>query len=59
MVYLNEEFEGGETVFFVEPEKSIKPRAGMGLLFQHPIIHEGAEVTKRDQIRDTNRFDVS
>ena len=45
MVYLNEEFEGGETVFFVEPEKSIKPQTGMGLLFQHPIIHEGAEVT--------------
>ena len=44
MVYLNEGFEGGETVFFVEPEKAIKPRAGLGLLFQHPIIHEGAEV---------------
>ena len=46
MVYLNEDFEGGETVFFVEPEKSIRPQTGLGLLFQHPIIHEGAEVTK-------------
>ena len=46
MVCLNEGFEGGETVFFVEPEKSIKPKTGMGLLFQHPIIHEGAEVKK-------------
>jgi hypothetical protein len=46
MVYLNDAFEGGETVFFVEPEKAIKPETGMGLLFQHPIIHEGAEVTK-------------
>jgi prolyl 4-hydroxylase len=46
MVYLNEDFEGGETVFLVEPEKSIKPQTGMGLLFQHPIIHEGAEVTR-------------
>ncbi|HEY6328637.1 MAG TPA: 2OG-Fe(II) oxygenase [Blastocatellia bacterium] len=44
MVYLNEDFEGGETVFFVQPLKSIKPQAGMGLLFQHPIIHEGAKV---------------
>jgi prolyl 4-hydroxylase len=42
---LNDEFEGGETVFFVEPEVVIKSRAGAGLFFQHPIIHEGALVT--------------
>jgi prolyl 4-hydroxylase len=46
MVYLNEDFEGGATAFLVQPEKSIKPQTGMGLLFQHPIIHEGAEVAK-------------
>ena len=45
MVYLNEDFEGGETTFFVEPEVSIRPRTGMALLFQHPIVHEGSEVT--------------
>lgn len=45
MVYLNEGFEGGHTTFATEPEVSIKPRTGMGLLFQHPIIHEGAVVT--------------
>ena len=45
MVYLNEGFEGGETVFFVEPEVVITPRAGAALFFQHPIIHEGSEVT--------------
>jgi hypothetical protein len=44
MVYLNEGFEGGETVFFVEPEVIIKPRAGSALFFQHSIIHEGSEV---------------
>lgn len=44
MVYLNEGFEGGETVFFVEPEVTIKPRSGSALIFQHPIIHEGSEV---------------
>ena len=44
MVYLNEGFEGGETVFFVEPEVIIRPQAGTALLFQHPIIHEGSEV---------------
>lgn len=45
IIYLNEEFEGGETVFFVQPEVVIKPRTGAGLFFQHPIIHEGAMVT--------------
>jgi prolyl 4-hydroxylase len=45
IIYLNEEFEGGETVFLVEPEVRIKPRTGAGLFFQHPIIHEGAVVT--------------
>jgi predicted 2-oxoglutarate/Fe(II)-dependent dioxygenase YbiX len=45
LVYLNEDFEGGNTTFFVEPEVSIRPEAGMALLFQHPIVHEGCEVT--------------
>ena len=45
MVYLNEDFEGGETRFFVEPEVVIKPRTGASLFFQHPIIHEGSEVS--------------
>ena len=45
LVYLNEDFEGGNTTFATELEVSIKPRTGMGLLFQHPIIHEGAIVT--------------
>ncbi len=44
MVYLNEEFEGGETTFLVEPEVRIKPKTGHGLIFQHKIIHEGSEV---------------
>ncbi len=44
MIYLNEQFEGGETAFFVEPEVVIKPTTGTALFFQHPIIHEGCEV---------------
>ena len=44
LVYLNEGFEGGNTTFATAPEISIKPRTGMGLLFQHPIIHEGSVV---------------
>lgn len=46
LIYLNEDFEGGATNFATEPELSIKPRTGLGLVFQHPIIHEGAEVLK-------------
>lgn len=45
LLYLNDSFEGGNTTFIVEPEVSIKPKAGMALLFQHPLIHEGAIVT--------------
>jgi prolyl 4-hydroxylase len=44
MVYLKEEFEGGCTTFFVQPEVSIRPRTGMALLFQHPLVHEGSIV---------------
>jgi len=45
MVYLNAEFEGGQTTFFTDPEVAITPETGMGLLFQHPLIHEGSVVT--------------
>ncbi len=45
MVYLNEEFEGGQTTFLVEPPVSISPETGMALFFQHPLIHEGSVVT--------------
>jgi prolyl 4-hydroxylase len=45
LVYLNDSFEGGSTTFATEPEVAIKPKAGRGLLFQHPIIHEGSLVT--------------
>jgi prolyl 4-hydroxylase len=45
LVYLNEGFEGGNTTFATDPEIAIKPKTGMGLLFQHPIIHEGSIVT--------------
>lgn len=44
LIYLNGDFEGGETNFFTRPEVSIKPVKGLGVLFQHPIVHEGALV---------------
>lgn len=45
LAYLNEDFEGGATTFATRPEIAIQPRMGKGLLFQHPIIHEGSVVT--------------
>ena len=45
LVYLNDEFEGGETTFFTKPEVIVKPVAGDAVLFQHPLVHEGSIVT--------------
>lgn len=43
IVYLNEEFAGGETAF-LDLEYVVKPKRGMALLFAHPILHEGCLV---------------
>jgi prolyl 4-hydroxylase len=45
MVYLNDDFEGGETDF-PEQRETIRPRTGMGLLFQHMVLHEGCRVSR-------------
>ena len=49
MVYLNEDFEGGETAFRALPEFPsedlvVEPKTGMALLFHHPVCHQGAPV---------------
>jgi len=41
MVYLNDDFDGGETTF---RELSVRPVTGMALLFRHDIFHEGTAV---------------
>jgi predicted 2-oxoglutarate/Fe(II)-dependent dioxygenase YbiX len=49
MVYLNDEFEGGETKFYVENGRlrvSVTPETGKALVFWHPQLHEGAPVRK-------------
>jgi len=46
LIYLNEVEKGGETNFFVEPQVSVSPKKGLGVIFQHPITHEGAIVEK-------------
>jgi prolyl 4-hydroxylase len=43
MVYLNDDFEGGETNF---ERVAIRPATGMALFFVHHLLHEGAVVTR-------------
>jgi prolyl 4-hydroxylase len=44
IVYLNEGFAGGETEF-PEQQKTISPRTGAALLFQHRVLHAGNRVS--------------
>lgn len=46
MIYLNEDFEGGETTFMNGDNTTIKPENGMVLVFNHTLFHEGSEVIK-------------
>jgi prolyl 4-hydroxylase len=41
MMYLNDSYEGGETVF---DDVTIKGEKGMGLIFLHALPHKGKEV---------------
>ncbi|MBC7921966.1 MAG: 2OG-Fe(II) oxygenase [Ferruginibacter sp.] len=43
MVYLNDDFNGGETQF---REHEIVPKRGMALCFLHNLEHEGSEVSQ-------------
>ncbi len=43
MIYLNDEFEGGETLF---EDKIIRPVLGSALFFVHHLLHEGGEVKR-------------
>lgn len=47
MIYLNDNFDGGETIFYDNDNniiKKIKPKQGMILLFNHLIDHKGEKV---------------
>jgi predicted 2-oxoglutarate/Fe(II)-dependent dioxygenase YbiX len=41
ILYLNDEFDGGETNF-LDLGISVRPKAGQALLFQHGLLHESA-----------------
>lgn len=43
MIYLNEDFEGGATMF-QHYGTSVAPKTGRALLFQHRLLHEGCVV---------------
>ena len=43
IIYLNDDFIGGET-YFTDKNVSINPKAGSLLLFQHQLKHEGKSV---------------
>jgi len=45
MVYLNDDFAGGETEF-PEQNERIVPKIGRALLFQHMLLHEGCRVER-------------
>ena len=42
LIYLNDDFEGGETEF--RKIATVKPETGMALIFHHPVRHEGKEI---------------
>lgn len=46
LIYLNEGCQGGHTRILLSPPVSVAPQTGMALLFQHWLLHEGAEVTE-------------
>ena len=46
MIYLNEDFHGGETVFSGGARTEVVPKTGLMLAFKHEIVHEGSIVRK-------------
>ena len=50
MVYLNEDFTGGQTNFYrsssYEPSFQVQPKTGTAVLFDHRFVHEGSVVTQ-------------
>ena len=42
MVYLNDDYNGGQTKFL---KTTVEPEAGLALVFKHQLVHEGCPVT--------------
>jgi hypothetical protein len=43
LIYLNDDYFGGET-FFIEKKMKVKPKRGKLLLFQHHLVHEAQKI---------------
>ena len=56
LVYFNDDFEGGETRFQEQVERTIIPRRGTVAIFQHKVRHEGCPV--RRGVKYAMRSDV-
>jgi len=56
LVYFNDNFEGGQTLFQEQLDRVLRPRRGMAAIFQHKIRHEGCEV--REGTKYAMRSDV-
>ncbi len=46
VAYFNDDFEGGESRFSDQIDRTIVPRAGSVAVFQHKLRHEGCEVLR-------------
>jgi hypothetical protein len=46
LVYFNDDFEGGETVFQEQFDRTVVPKIGMAAVFQHKLRHEGRPLRK-------------
>ena len=44
LLYLNADFEGGETRFTEQLEHTVVPKTGMTVIVQHKLTHEGCTV---------------
>ena len=55
MIYLNDDFTGGQTAFH-DFDVEVPPVRGMALLFQHEVLHEGCAV--RSGVKYVLRSDV-
>jgi len=53
MIYLNDNYEGGETTF---NDLTIRPQQGMALVFLHDLEHEGSVV--RQGVKYVLRSDI-
>jgi predicted 2-oxoglutarate/Fe(II)-dependent dioxygenase YbiX len=60
LIYLNEGFEGGETILHELPH-AVVPATGLGLFFVHRQVHEGAAILSGEKLvlRSDVMFDLA